>query len=272
MGLPKPSIPSSKELPAAVGASVVPAVLPSAAASPAALSGDPVTADTTLKTDTSANDGWDLDDDEPFEDSKVQEPASPMPVPDNQAVPAASPTSNVSKDVARDNFLLKAEIEQLRNRIKLECNGEELKALREERDSLRAENEKLRADAVRLERGSQARRRSAEEVDTLRAEVSELRLQEQRLQERLRQNTELADTNARLLSDNERLSAQLARASASGSLEPTLLDGLDEGVARLHELSISLEHVLSQDDGGPLEPSSGGSAVSGVGGGLMGFG
>merc|ERR1719510_2917807 len=109
--------------------------------------------------------------------------------------------SPMRPDVAKENFLLKAEIEQLRQRhsIKLESTEEELRALRAERDAVRVENEKLRADVSRLERDSQAWRRSAEERDVLRAEVAEERdalraevskfcVQDQRSQERFQQN------------------------------------------------------------------------------------
>merc|ERR1712151_267661 len=99
--------------------------------------------------------------------------AKPAPVLNSKSAGGASPGR---PDVAKENFLLKAEIEQLRQRHrKQETTEEELRALRAERDAIRIENEKLRADVSRLERDSQAWRRSAEERDVLRAEVAEER-------------------------------------------------------------------------------------------------
>merc|ERR1712151_199321 len=107
----------------------------------------------------------------------------------------AAGSGSMPAEAAKEHFLLKAEIQQLKCRLAAESSEDQLKALRSDCNVLRTENEKLRVDVARLERVSVDLRRSVEEAETLRNEVSTLRLQEQHFQERLRQNTELEDTD-----------------------------------------------------------------------------
>jgi len=174
---------------------------------------------------------------------------------------AAAPASPAHAEVAKENFLLKAEVEQLRCRLRSDAAAEELRALRAERDALRAENEGFRAESARLQRSSTAWRRSAEEADALRKQIAELKAQERQLRERLREGSELEDANTRLRSESEVLRSRLADVEESNRQRS---QQLDDGVARLQELSMSLENVLANDDSSQPPASASGSGTGNV--------
>jgi len=159
------------------------------------------------------------------------------------AAPAGgSPLANSAQqaEVARDNFLLKAEIEQLQSRLRAEpAVAEELRAARAERDALSAENEALRAESAKMQHGSAATRRAVTEAEALRTEAAALGARARGLEEQLGRSEE---ASARLRAENSQLRTRLSQAE-----ELPALGGLDEGVARLQELAVSLEHVLAGD-------------------------
>lgn len=157
---------------------------------------------------------------------------------------------------AKEAFLLRQEVQQLRKRLDGDLDKvKELAALRSERDALRAEVEAARASQARADRAQQSeRRQSREEVDALRGQLAESRAQERRLQEQLLQRDSLSDANAQLLSENERLKEQIARAQVASSNSGShgigipigpRLQPLNEGLARLAELSASLDQALA---------------------------
>lgn len=166
-----------------------------------------------------------------------------------------SVTAESNGKATKEAFLLRQEVQQLRQRMADEANS-----AKEVAEKLRAEVESLRASQARADRAHQAEsRQGREEVDVLRAQVADLRTQERQLQEQLLQRDALADANAQLSCENERLRQRIARlqqtgGSPSGGGSQTVrqprvprLQPLNDGLARLAELSASLDRTLAED-------------------------
>jgi hypothetical protein len=128
---------------------------------------------------------------------------------------APSPTNGQSvadQKVKKENFLLKAELEQLK---------QERNKLLMDNERLRAQTASFSAEAERLERREKLLAVSADtasEVEALRASSQAQQAQqreiEERLQAALRSNAEASDANTRLESENQRLNTQVAQLNA----------------------------------------------------------
>eukprot|EP00927_Polykrikos_kofoidii_P049126 TRINITY_DN43250_c0_g1_i1.p1 TRINITY_DN43250_c0_g1~~TRINITY_DN43250_c0_g1_i1.p1 ORF type:complete len:1254 (+),score=260.53 TRINITY_DN43250_c0_g1_i1:168-3764(+) len=213
-------------------------------------------------------------------EAKSPTPAATTTTTTVEAESQPSVSRSLSASEAKEVFLLKQEITQLRRRVDAENSQEEVKKIRRERDAaqkerdallkeqacMKAENAAMQAEVARLERSSRALQRSQtdsasveEENSALRAQVAELRTQEQRLEHALKRSGELADANSRLASENERLTAMLAehlgREERHNSVESTAVESdpqalqmIEEKLSQLQELSLSMVHVLSEDN------------------------
>uniref|UniRef100_A0A7S0ZQF8 J domain-containing protein n=1 Tax=Noctiluca scintillans TaxID=2966 RepID=A0A7S0ZQF8_NOCSC len=172
-------------------------------------------------------DGWDFNLQDP-------DPVIPDTATAQCAVPAA-PSPSPSPSVARDNLLLRAEVEQLKASVALA--KKDSSAISQELADLRVENERL-----------QAKLAQSTVQDALRAEVLELRDQKRHLQDataRLRTEKDgLVAASSRLVSENRELRQRMRR-RPSGDDVTSGLQPLADGIMQLRELASSLDQILA---------------------------
>lgn len=172
-------------------------------------------------------DGWDFN---------LQDPDPVIPDTETaQCVVPAVPSPSPSPSVARENLLLRAEVEQLKASVALA--KKDSSTISQQLADLRVENERL-----------QAKLAQSTVQDALRAEVLELRDQKRHLQDataRLRTEKDgLVAASSRLVSENREL-RQRMRGRPSGDDVTSDLQPLADGIMQLRELASSLDQILA---------------------------